>query len=77
MKTATLLLTSFARDPEQKRASILHAMEALAPRYRPRGSSRLRVLAQGHSERAGMPCILSGYGVAQNRQTNVYLLTLN
>jgi len=32
VKTATLLLTSFARDPEQKRASILHAMEALAPR---------------------------------------------
>lgn len=31
VKTATLLLTSFARDPEQKRASILHAMEALAP----------------------------------------------
>jgi len=30
--TATLLLTSFARDPEKKRASILHATEALAPR---------------------------------------------
>jgi probable F420-dependent oxidoreductase len=30
--TATLLLTSFARDLEKKRASLLHAMEALAPK---------------------------------------------
>ncbi|MGD0073372.1 MAG: LLM class F420-dependent oxidoreductase [Candidatus Binataceae bacterium] len=30
--TATLLLTSFARDPERRRANVLHALEALAPR---------------------------------------------
>ncbi len=29
--TATLLLTSFARDPERRRANVLHALEALAP----------------------------------------------
>ncbi|HTY56157.1 MAG TPA: LLM class F420-dependent oxidoreductase [Candidatus Binataceae bacterium] len=32
VKTVTLWLSSFARDPEKKRASVLHAMEALAPR---------------------------------------------
>ena len=31
VKTATLMLTSFARDLEQRRQRLLHAMEALAP----------------------------------------------